>query len=565
MSFRPCIVIPIYNHKDTIGATVDALACHGLPIYLVDDGSDAPTQKVLAALGARQPLIRLQRLEVNQGKGAAVMHGLRLARDAGFSHALQIDADGQHDVADVPRFLSAGRAQPEAMVCGQPVYDDSVPRSRLYGRYVTHFWVWLETLSFRIKDSMCGYRLYPLAAAMKVIDVARLPTRMDFDIEIMVRLAWLGLDVVNLPTRVVYPEGGISHFDVLRDNLRISRMHSKLFCGTLLRLPLLLWRRLYAARSASPRGHWSKLGERGSRLGILSLYWSYRLLGRGAIKLLLYPVVAYFFVTGRQARLASRQYLRRLFEHTQPAPALPAPRWRDSFAHMMAFAQAGADKLAAWMGELDHGDVDFPDREDFLRLMASGKGAVIIGSHLGNLEMCRALAAMEGHRTINAVVYTDHARRFNALLDRSNSAFRFNLIQVSALGPDTAMLLHEKIERGELIVIVGDRTPPAENGRVCQVEFLGREAPFAQGPLLLAALMECPVYLFFCLHEGIRYRIYCEHFADRIVLPRGQREESLKVHVQRYARRLEAYCARAPYQWFNFFDFWHAGASGETS
>jgi hypothetical protein len=157
---------------------------------------------------------------------------------------LQIDADGQHDVADVPRFLAESHADPQALVCGKPIYDDSVPRARLYGRYVTHVFVWIETLSMAIHDSMCGYRLYPLDATCAEIARKALPARMDFDTEVAVRLSWRGLPVRNLPTRVIYPENGLSHFRMWRDNLRISAMHTRLLLGMLPRAPLLFWRRL---------------------------------------------------------------------------------------------------------------------------------------------------------------------------------------------------------------------------------------------------------------------------------------------------------------------------------
>ncbi|MGC2038879.1 glycosyltransferase family 2 protein, partial [Paraburkholderia caledonica] len=162
MNFAPCIVIPIYNHKDAIGATVAHLAVHGLPIFVVDDGSDEATQQVLAELASEYAAqLTLLRLPVNGGKGAAVMAGLRAARDTHYTHALQIDADGQHDATDVPRFIEAARAEPGAVILGRPVYDESVPKARLYGRYLTHVWVWIETLSLTIRDSMCGFRLYP--------------------------------------------------------------------------------------------------------------------------------------------------------------------------------------------------------------------------------------------------------------------------------------------------------------------------------------------------------------------------------------------------------------------
>ena len=563
MSFNPCLLIPIYNHWRSIRVTVEHLSAYGIPIFIVDDGSDQTTQAELAALAVDFPLVRLVRLPQNGGKGAAVMRGMREAYRAGFSHALQIDADGQHDTNDVPRFLGEGEANPQALICGNPVYDASVPKGRLYGRYLTHFWVGVETLSLSITDSMCGFRLYPLAATVALIDRVRIPTRMDFDIEILVRLAWEGCEFRSLDTRVTYPEGGLSHFDMLRDNLRISTMHARLTCGMLLRFPLLVSRKLFARRVAGE--HWSRLAERGSTLGLKTVFGCYRLLGPGAARLLLYPVVGYFFLTGRRARAASLDFLRRVHGRR----GLAEPRWRDSFRHMMAFGQSGLDKLAAWVGNLRLRDVDFPKRDEVDRLVASGRGAVLIGSHLGNLEMSRAFAVSERRATVNAVVYTDHAQHFNKLLKKASGDFGVNLIQVSHLGPDTAILLKEKIDRGELIVIVGDRTPPAESGsgRVSRVEFLGESAPFAQGPFILASLLDCPVYLFFCLREGAarRYRIHLEHFAERIHLPRGDRLARLQDYMQRYASRLEHYCLQAPEQWFNFYDFWQSKTATLTA
>src|SRR5579871_3953255 len=152
-AFRPCALIPIYNHLHTIAATVAALHGYGLFVLIVDDGSNAATAAVLDAIAQDSERVHLIRLAQNGGKGRALSAGLQAAQALGFSHALQIDADGQHQPADVPRFLAAGQACPAALICGQPVYDDSVPRARLYGRYVTHVCVWLETLSFTLRDS----------------------------------------------------------------------------------------------------------------------------------------------------------------------------------------------------------------------------------------------------------------------------------------------------------------------------------------------------------------------------------------------------------------------------
>jgi glycosyltransferase involved in cell wall biosynthesis len=241
--FAPCALIPIYNHKDTIAATVSALRAHGLPVLIVDDGSNAATRAVLDGLVAAQTGVQLLRLQRNQGKGRALSAGLLAAQAAGYSHALQIDADGQHDSADAPRFVEQARAHPQALICGCPIYDDSVPKARLYGRYLTHVCVWIETLSLALRDSMCGYRLYPLASTCAQVRHRAPPARMDFDTEMAVRLIWRGVPVRNLPTRVIYPENGLSHFRMWEDNLRISAMHTRLLLGMLPRVPLLLWRK----------------------------------------------------------------------------------------------------------------------------------------------------------------------------------------------------------------------------------------------------------------------------------------------------------------------------------
>lgn len=245
--FDPVAVIPVYNHPDTIGRVVDDVLAQGLHCVVVDDGSESGCEAVLQRLAAqRAGRVMLLRLAVNQGKGGAMMAGLREARRLGHSHALQIDADGQHDTGDLPRFLALARAQPQSLICGCPVYDASVPKSRLYARYLTHVWVWINTLSLAIRDSMCGFRVYPLDAVVPLIDQVRIGRRMDFDVEVLVRLYWRGLRIVNVPTRVRYPADGISHFRAVLDNVLISRMHARLFAGMLLRAPQLLWRRLRA-------------------------------------------------------------------------------------------------------------------------------------------------------------------------------------------------------------------------------------------------------------------------------------------------------------------------------
>ena len=241
--FKPLVVIPVYNHEQAITAMVDGVRAHGLPCLLVDDGSRDSCAAVLRQLAQREG-VQLLRLEVNQGKGGAMLAGFRHAARQGVSHVLQIDADGQHATADIPRFLAAAKAAPQSVINGTPVYDASVPKGRLYGRYLTHVWVWINTLSGDIRDSMCGFRVYPLAQVIALIDAEPIGLRMEFDPEILVRLHWRGVPILSVETPVRYPTDGVSHFDIWRDNLRISKMHARLFFGMLWRAPRLLWRKL---------------------------------------------------------------------------------------------------------------------------------------------------------------------------------------------------------------------------------------------------------------------------------------------------------------------------------
>lgn len=245
VAVHACIVVPVYNHEEAIAGTLASLRPHGLRAYLVDDGSRPSCAAELDRRVAAQPdWLRLIRLPQNQGKGAAVIAGFAAAAADGYTHAVQVDADGQHDAADLPKLLALAHADPQALITGIPIYDASVPRARLYGRYLTHVWVWINTLSLQIRDSMLGFRVYPLTATLRICRSQHVGKRMDFDTEIMVRLYWDGVSVHSLPTRVRYPADGVSHFDVWRDNLRISRMHARLFFGMLWRAPRLLLRHL---------------------------------------------------------------------------------------------------------------------------------------------------------------------------------------------------------------------------------------------------------------------------------------------------------------------------------
>jgi len=191
--------------------------------------------------------------------------------------------------------------------------------------------------------------------------------------------------------------------------------------------------------------------------------------------------------------------------------------------------------------------------------VGSGVGGVVIGSHLGNIDLCRVLAEDDIQKKITVLVFNEHAKNFNNTLKKINSNFDSNLLHVDHVGPETAILLKEKIEAGELIVILGDRTPVNSETRISYVDFLGEPAPFPQGPFILASLLSCPVYLMFCLREKGGYHLHFEKFSDPIRLNRMRRDQELTVIIQAFAKRLEYFCMRQPLQWFNFFDFWTHG------
>ncbi|MEZ8060753.1 glycosyltransferase family 2 protein [Vibrio splendidus] len=572
-NYKACFLIPCFNHGATMPSVVSSLLNFELPIIIVDDGSELATKQFLTPL-AENPNVTLVTLEQNQGKGGAVKAGIKRAQELGFSHAIQIDADGQHDLDALPALIQASQDKPQRLISGQPVYDESVPKARLYGRYATHIWVWIETLSLSIKDSMCGFRAYPINQTQTVLDKYDVGSRMDFDIEILVRLYWEGCDIDFVETRVIYPENGISHFDALWDNVKISWMHTRLFFGMLPRAPKLIARHFktdsvksgqnqYSLaelnKNESEQPHWSRTQERGTVLGIKLLLAVYTLLGRGVFNLILRGVMGYYHLTGKRARNASEQYLFQLKTYAEQQN-IELPTELTSYNHLLSFGHTMLDKLAAWKGDFSVDNLSIHGQEQFESMVSNKQGVLILGSHLGNIELCRALGRRHSNIKINALVFTEHAERFNSVMKAVNPQSDLNLIQVTSMGPDTAILLQQKLEQGEWIVIVGDRTSTSKESRSVWAEFLGKEAPFPQGPFMLASVLKAPVFLLFGLRDDSQskphFNVYFEHFSDKIELPRKTREQSLQQVVQKYANRLEHYTLKAPLQWYNFFNFW---------
>ncbi|MBU2979661.1 acyltransferase [Alteromonas sp. C1M14] len=303
--------------------------------------------------------------------------------------------------------------------------------------------------------------------------------------------------------------------------------------------------------------HWSKIQERGTLVGMQILLGIYRVAGRRILMCVMAPVVFYFYLSGKQARHASAVFRHRAARFN---PQVNTGFW-SGYKHFLCFANAAFDKIDAWLGRLSIADLTYTNEALFQQIRTSGRGAIFIGSHLGNLEVCRALNAHKYASPINVLVFTQHAIKFNTLLQKIHPDVSINMMEVSNITPALMIQLRDKIDDGESLVIVGDRTSASVSGRVSYVDFMGQPAPFSQGPFILASLLECPVYLLFCLRENNGYHMIFEHFSDLLTLPRKNRHMHLDEVIARYAQRLAHYAGQYPMQWFNFYDFWQQDES----
>jgi glycosyltransferase involved in cell wall biosynthesis len=245
------VLIPSYNPGPKVDATVRAALERWNPVWVVVDGSTDGSASRLQAMAAEGAGLRVLVLPQNSGKGAAVLHGLQRAAALGFTHALTMDSDGQHPAELIPDLMRLSQAHPEAMVLGCPVFDSSAPLIRIRGRKISNGWVAIETLWAGIGDSLYGFRVYPLDPLIQIMSRQRWMRRFDFDAEAAVRLSWRGVPAINVaaPVRYFRPdEGGVSHFDYWRDNVLLTWMHTRLFAGFCVRLPLLIARRLARGR-----------------------------------------------------------------------------------------------------------------------------------------------------------------------------------------------------------------------------------------------------------------------------------------------------------------------------
>jgi predicted exporter/predicted LPLAT superfamily acyltransferase len=505
--------------------------------------------------------------EALKSGGLGFLSMLVLDGDAGTIHVVTLDG-----VRDLPALAAAAQGLP-----GIRFVDPAGDFSTLLGKYRNRALI-LLTLSAALMTPLLAWR-YGLRGGLRVLTPPLLAVALTpalraiagghftfFDAMALVLILSIGVDYavfcaetsgerkpVTMLAVAMAAGTALLSFGLLAVSgvLAVSGFGATMAIGIL--LAFLLAPMAHGVRRPGNGGHWSRLEERGTYWGIQIVVSSYFLLGRRVSMALLWPVVLYFFLTDPKRRAASRIYLARLHQMSGRS----APTGIAGLGHFMSFGQKALETMIAW-ARPERCAIAIVGAEEIDRLAAENRGGLLIVSHLGNAELSRSGLATRFGKPVNVLLHTKHAAQYNRMLQRINPAITAHTIEVTEVGPETAIELATRIERGEWIAIAGDRTPVFNTGRVSQVPFLGVPALFSQGPYILAGILKCPVYLMFCLRDRAGHTVYFERFAERINLPRRGKSAFLDELAARYAGFLERYCLKAPLQWYNFFDFWAA-------
>ncbi len=321
-------------------------------------------------------------------------------------------------------------------------------------------------------------------------------------------------------------------------------------------------------KAAHDKRHWSNIAEAGTLFGLQFLRFVHQVFGRWLVTVFLVPTVAYFMLFRGQSRRASQDFLRTHYKAFPDYWQQP-PRWLDSAKHFFVFAQTVVDKLLSWFIEIDVNDFVIEHPERIEELMQDSRGQLIIGSHMGNLEYCRGFMHRYRDKHINILVHDKHSQNYNTIMQQLNPDSRLHVFQVSEFDVPTMLQIKAKIDAGEWVFIAGDRSPLSGAERTVEVDFMGRPAQLPIGPYMLAKGLGCPVKLMFsyCDYLGkeaagasdsgakkVHFEVMA--FTDKLTFTRGNKQTQLQAYAQQFADALAQQCAKAPYQWFNFYDFW---------
>ncbi|MCK6526109.1 glycosyltransferase family 2 protein [Myxococcota bacterium] len=535
-TMRACVVIPSFDNAGTIAAVVARARAVLEPVFVVDDGSTDGTGDRAREAGA-EVLVH----EVNRGKGAALETGLAAAVARGFSHVVTLDGDGQHHPEDAPALLRAAEGGVPTLVVGSRPWDGpNRSRAARFGRWFSNLWVRIDG-GVTVEDSQSGFRVYPAAEVLALRLRAR---RYDWEMEVLVRAAWAGIAIANVPIGVYYPPASerVSHFDVLRDNVRFSRVFATLF---------FLWpfQRLLPGRRATPAGGdvgWSGQAQ-GAVLGWHLTYWVMRLLGRRAVYVMLHPISAWYALFARRGRAASDDYLGRVL-----GPASLPVRVHRVRAHFRAFATYLVDRFLMLQQGPDAFEFVGEEMELLREEWGKGRGVMLLTSHFGNAELAGIALSLGRDVPVKLVMFQNERADVRRFLGR----FGERMPEVIGVTPGSMASLEilKALRRGAVVAMKGDRLV---DGNHVSVPFLGADAAFPTGPFAIAAIARSPIMEVHCIKVGpTRYRIAVDGPTRIAFRPGEDRDAQMREWVAAYAARLEAWVRRFPYQWFNFYRFW---------
>ena len=536
--------MPVYRHAKFFASRIDRLLNFDLPIFFVDDGNSKSDSLLLKGLVVEGRVFSIKH-EKNLGKGAALYSGLLEARARGYSHALQIDADCQHLIEDIPKFLAAAKESPESLILGYPIFDAEAPKARVYGRKLTTWMIYLQTLSFSAKDGLFGFRVYPIESTLNVYPKSVLSPRMGFDASVLVYHLWAGTNVVNIGTKVDYPENGLSNFRYVQDNIELIKLYSILLFKGFLRYPSLFRRKL-----TSSSLFWYRKRERGSAFALSLVSILYKLGGRGLLELLLRPVILYFYLFDPKARKSSKQYLERVRKSSAHSVS--------SFSHFYSFGLKIIDSIVSWAEGYPLEKISWQGKEEIFSLLEQRHGALVLSAHIGCLEVTRSMHKKREGLKIVPLMYLKNARIFRDFLKKINPQAEQSIIPIENFHAGAAIEISNRIEKGEFVSILADRLAAGTNQRTHQVQFLQEPCLLPEGPFACAVALGCPVFAFFSYRDSKtgNYRAIWQRLNVERAKEKKKRRLASENLAKEYAICMEKICREAPDQWFNFYDFW---------
>jgi predicted LPLAT superfamily acyltransferase len=547
-------VVPAYNNAATVAGVVRGCRERIPNVLVVDDGStDADLAGLVSGLD-----VHVVRHARNRGKGCALLTGLAFVAARGARHMITIDADGQHDPADLPVLVRAVRETPDAIVVGcRDFSGPNVPGSSRFGRRFSNFWIRLET-GRSVADSQSGFRAYPVAPLSRLRFSGR---RYDFEVEVLVRASWAGVGLRDVPVRVHYPPRGhrVSHFRPWMDNLLISRTHARLVGRRLVPIP----HRQVVDPAPTPGGaepgaaatdpdRRIETRRRGNRLGFWFFRIATRLTGlRGAYGLL-YLVCPYYALFDRAAIAAASAYLGRRF------PGLRGMRLRGAVLRLFLHQGRGlVDRHASQAGAFRF-EIDASELDRIAPLLSDpGRGFVLLLAHAGNWQIALPSLQALGRKVCLLMRKEDNpAVRDSLRIDDEGGAF--DIVSPERFLGGVVDLV-DRLRRGQIVSIMGDRS---YGFSPVPVRFIGGTAAFPGGPYSLAAAAECPIVTLFCTRTSLRhYRIEVPLVFAPADLPAGTRRQRLLASAQKFADEVGRYAREHPYECFLFHDVWKDAAT----